>query len=575
DTRRVENGIYLTKFIGKFGGLTACVFVVQHHFHVMVFPLEGGLKITVAMVQHQNSKLIDRLFNQRASNSFTNVLSPNSKERHQESIASSEQELFYCTVRNIPASMRSSDLRRYFSDYTENEKFHCFHFRHRPELQIKGCTGLWSNLSSNCITFSRSEFIRDFNGRHWVNSEGMEIPRRCFVNAIKIAKDGEGTSDSLTYADLRQMIELRPPMVMPKGNVGTSTQYFMEQIRLCRLPVSLISKLCLKTTRRKRKYGSVAFNYTPEASNRDSFDNSNSAYYSYKKDAMESWHDEDPSQDQELTDPTEKILRTGYGPDNDDGPDDDDDQCEEWERHEALHDDVTEQDRIKPRKYEEEMEIVWEKGGPGLVWYTDKNFWDEREKGTDCDWAWADDWDVDYSVYYEGKSAGAKDARDAIEMRKDEARRSGKLEESVFTKKAGENQSTRRRRSSDTDVTNVEQYTKGIGSRLLGRMGWKPGSGLGRMQQGRVDPVAIRLEEDGQTSFEKKGFGYHGEKLQRTGFKKIPKIHAIASSFDEVTDTLTTPCKRVGDQASGDILFRRPELTKMKYRHDFMAPVKK
>lgn len=51
-------------------------------------------------------------------------------------------------------------------------------------------------------------------------------------------------------------------------------------------------------------------------------------------------------------------------------------------RHEALHDDVTEQDRAKPRKYEEEMEVTWEKGGPGLVWFTDKNYWDEREKGS-------------------------------------------------------------------------------------------------------------------------------------------------------------------------------------------------
>ncbi|VDM80792.1 unnamed protein product [Strongylus vulgaris] len=108
------------------------------------------------------------------------------------------------------------------------------------------------------------------------------------------------------------------------------------------------------------------------------------------------------------------------------------------------------------------MEIVWEKGGPGLVWYTDKNYWDEREKGTDCDWAWADDWDVDYSVYYEGKQAGSKDARDAVEMREDEAK-----------------------------------------------------------------------------------------------------------SFDKATDKIPTPYKRVGNDATGDILFRRAEPTIMKYRDTF------
>ncbi|KAK6016124.1 hypothetical protein OSTOST_18396 [Ostertagia ostertagi] len=115
------------------------------------------------------------------------------------------------------------------------------------------------------------------------------------------------------------------------------------------------------------------------------------------------------------------------------------------------------------------MEVTWEKGGPGLVWFTDKNYWDEREKGTDCDWAWADDWDVDYSVYYEGKSAGSKDAHDAVEIREDEAKRSGKLEESVFTKKSTSSGSLRKRRNSASDVLDIEQYNKGIGSKLLGR----------------------------------------------------------------------------------------------------------
>ena len=72
---------------------------------------------------------------------------------------------------------------------------------------------------------------------------------------------------------------------------------------------------------------------------------------------------------------------------------------EEWDRHEALHDDVTEQERNKERLYEEEMEVVWEKGGPGIVWYTDAQVW--REAEGDFDEQTTDDWDVDYSIYYE------------------------------------------------------------------------------------------------------------------------------------------------------------------------------
>lgn len=59
----------------------------------------------------------------------------------------------------------------------------------------------------------------------------------------------------------------------------------------------------------------------------------------------------------------------------------DDDRCEEWERHEALHDDVTSQERSKERLFEEEVELKWEKGGSGLVFYTDAQYWQEEEGG--------------------------------------------------------------------------------------------------------------------------------------------------------------------------------------------------
>lgn len=50
--------------------------------------------------------------------------------------------------------------------------------------------------------------------------------------------------------------------------------------------------------------------------------------------------------------------------DNDSG-----DELEEWDRHEALHDDVTKQDRTSPVFFENEIELKWEKGGSGLVFY--------------------------------------------------------------------------------------------------------------------------------------------------------------------------------------------------------------
>lgn len=39
------------------------------------------------------------------------------------------------------------------------------------------------------------------------------------------------------------------------------------------------------------------------------------------------------------------------------------------------------QGRTKERLFEEEMEVVWEKGGSGLVFYTDASHWHDLEGG--------------------------------------------------------------------------------------------------------------------------------------------------------------------------------------------------
>lgn len=264
-------------------------------------------------------------------------------------------------------------MRKYFSRFVEAGQFQCFHYRHRPEVQAQ-TSGSESQKSNTCCCLislrseeDRETFIEEFHKKNWQNSAGVDIPRRCFVDRLKVqSDDSEGTSNSLSTNDLNDMIELKPPDVMPNGNIGTPSQYFLEQIRLCRLPTTVISKLGIQTQKRKKKFGEVDFQYEKTDSCK----------------AEKIKCETIPGVEDELEDPTERVRMNQNPEDNDDGKDDDNDQCEEWERHEALHEDVTEQDRAKPRKYEEEMEVTWEKGGPGLVWYTDKNYWDEREKGS-------------------------------------------------------------------------------------------------------------------------------------------------------------------------------------------------
>lgn len=42
---------------------------------------------------------------------------------------------------------------------------------------------------------------------------------------------------------------------------------------------------------------------------------------------------------------------------------------------------MTGQERTTERLFEEEIELQWEKGGSGLVFYTDAQFWQEEEGG--------------------------------------------------------------------------------------------------------------------------------------------------------------------------------------------------
>ncbi len=76
----------------------------------------------------------------------------------------------------------------------------------------------------------------------------------------------------IAKCDLRILPELNPPSVMPHGNVGTSTEYFLDLIRTCKLPASVVGKLGLTFPKLlgKRKYSSVPFRYTSGTHKTDS-----------------------------------------------------------------------------------------------------------------------------------------------------------------------------------------------------------------------------------------------------------------------------------------------------------------
>ena len=73
----------------------------------------------------------------------------------------------------------------------------------------------------------------------------------------------QAKSETFTLADLRQLPELNPPVLMPNGNVGTPLRVFLELIRACRLPPRIITQLQLQfpKTGSSRRYGNVPFTY--------------------------------------------------------------------------------------------------------------------------------------------------------------------------------------------------------------------------------------------------------------------------------------------------------------------------
>jgi len=439
----------------------------------------------------------------------------------------------FVIISNIPADLHTSDLRRFFSSFVETEKFLCFHFRHRPEKGKESAAEASSSLQSNqasyssqacgrvhtintskvvkvsncCIVKLRSEYVPSlisrYHRKHWLNSKEEEIPVKCFISKIKLdVPDGGAESP-----DFMKLPELQPPNMMPHGNVGTSTNFFLKAINECRLPSKLIGKLKLEFPQsRKRKFGSVPHQYR-----------GNNLLLERRK--IEKKNSSGP-------------VITGNGEESD--PDDDNDTCEEWERHEALHNDVQanrahhhqvesssylaesgdleQQDGTKEKAFEEEIELVWEKGGSGLNFYTDAQYWKSLEG--DFDERNTDDWDVDMSVYYEKDTTHDKDTLDTVEMRRSDFFRQGKHQESVFKKRREKNpnhRNERRKSNCEETIGSFEAFTKGVGSKIMSSTGWKTGEGLGKDRKGMSTPIIG--EEEGQMSRDKSGLGYYGEKV--------------------------------------------------------------
>ena len=357
---------------------------------------------------------------------------------------------------------------------------------------------------------------------------------------------------SLTLTQLKALRELNPPKdVLPNGNVGTPSEVFLQLIRGCRLPPQLITKLSLEFPKsmRKRIYSNVEYKYT------DNKNRNNTKYKVYNQLNTNSGVNSDLDLvktrnglviNETFSDFSKSCVNTSDKRVVECDEDSDEAEVEEWDRYETLHDDVTEQERTKQRVFEEEVELKWEKGGSGLVFYTDQQFWELNENCGDFDEKTADDWDLDLNIYRKNCSAD-KESNDLKTLTDEMKLREGNTRDNIYqnfidsinTNNKRKNKKVKKRfvfkeimfyfelylmfcfniRKSDTEIGCFEKHTKGFGRKIMESQGWTPGQGLGQTFTGIPEPI----EDCGQSASDKRGFGYRGQKLNSFQFKTPEK----------------------------------------------------
>ena len=313
-----------------------------------------------------------------------------------------DNNIIYVLIGNIPLEFHTPDLRNFFSHSIENESFVCFNYRHRPDTSESK-----SNLAICKIKPNKyDEFYTLYHNKNWINSKGMIQNSRCQIKKIKAKcsytnfKNTETSStdktnlNSLDLDDINNLLEFRNiPNWMPNGNVGTPTKTFIKYINQCIMPQSLIAKLGINLKHykkhKKRPYSNVPYNYENDIEENeeeyeyeiddDNNETNNNNYidiaYTANGERIVEQIDDEKEIRKLNSQKIEKTRKDNLLISEEDGDDLQDDELEDWERHEALHDDVTKQDRTSPVFYENEIELKWEKGGSGLVFYTvSKNF---------------------------------------------------------------------------------------------------------------------------------------------------------------------------------------------------------
>eukprot|EP01029_Cantina_marsupialis_P026875 TRINITY_DN7346_c0_g1_i1.p1 TRINITY_DN7346_c0_g1~~TRINITY_DN7346_c0_g1_i1.p1 ORF type:complete len:478 (+),score=116.27 TRINITY_DN7346_c0_g1_i1:139-1572(+) len=472
-----------------------------------------------------------------------------------------DSELF--VVSNIPKEFEIVDLRSFFGDFIELERFDCFHFKNRKQtIRRKKNDETTEELETLCciIRLKREhavEFVQVYNKKQWQNADGNFLQSTCIVS--RLSKESDNTK-------IRKLPELNTPIALPYGNVGTSTAKIRESIRLCKISTRTLKRMNIQLFDTRGKYSEMVMvdpkKNTIETKKRALVKRADSDWMrGLKKSRL--------IDDNNLEETLAKDT-TNLGPD-------------EWETYENDHIEEFTNKTFKTHTTEreeylyeepEEVEITWEKGGSGLVFYTDAIYW-EKQKGLDFDEQTVEDYgrfdyvqDHDRLMYCDKCNGMASDtcAMEHQEMLRsvedDDARNNNQSDESD-TEPADHHQvgSPKMRRSATgrNDATGdginlIDRTHKGVGERMSERIlknsGWEDGKGIGKDGDGitrsifayrRTNRVGLghSLERFCRSNAKKasnyRRNNYHGfNTLDTTTKKKPTKLnHFISTIYDE------------------------------------------
>ncbi|VDL99295.1 unnamed protein product [Schistocephalus solidus] len=454
-------------------------------------------------------------------------------------------------ISNIPVAFSAADLRRIFSQFVEANAFVCFHYRRRPEPQ--GLDDLINKRSPDSL-------LRNLRTkrRNCSSCCGLFLLKDEFSESIQARLEELWTTDDANSTC--SFIEFRPPHWMPQGNVGTRSSVFFDQIRSCRLSPEIIKKLRLKFpwSLRNRRYGAVPLEY--------------SSLSDHESSSVPSPH----------SPPMPQLARDNKSPTQQLGisfsdPVPSDDLPEEWDRFEALHDDPYNVDRNanKNLKYENKIELKWEKGGSGLVFYTDEFAWrqaDSLRKEEFFDEPASFDWDIDMQHYEDGGGGSSlfscRAQPGGVDLDSCQLMEMQGVDVGSNSVKSG--------RPSHSKPSHGKEYSQ----RLMWKYGWRPGSRLGSASNSMKGTQARGLlhpltAEGALPPNTRTGLGFRNPR-RLTRFPASALRHDPNTSgvyIRSVFDSDEMVAARSGTRLTSDNSLLRPDPElEVKYRADWRPP---